>query len=219
MMPSRIISLPDHEPVTTMAWAPLGFAGSSAAPGNSKADLAELTALRQRVQQLERELQQRVAEAREAGRADGEAQGRAAASASLQPVIERSAVAVRELTEVGTKLRRDAAADLVELAVAIARRILHRECSIDVCTLEGLVQAALDRLDREEVHRVLVHPAQAAAVRKAIAAASNRAIEVVEVHNAEPGSLVFETNRGRLDASIETQLREIQRGLADRVNR
>jgi flagellar assembly protein FliH len=31
------------------------------------------------------------------------------------------------------------------------------------------------------------------------------------------GAVVFETNRGNLDASVETQLREIEQGLTDRL--
>jgi flagellar biosynthesis/type III secretory pathway protein FliH len=32
-----------------------------------------------------------------------------------------------------------------------------------------------------------------------------------------PGGLVFETSRGDLEASIDNQLREIERGLTDRL--
>ena len=35
----------------------------------------------------------------------------------------------------------------------------------------------------------------------------------------EVGSIVFETQRGDLDASVESQLNEIERGLADRLRR
>ncbi len=217
-MNSRIITQKDQQRAAAVTWAPAGL-HLPATHGATPNDTAELNALRSRVEHLERELNYRVAEARQAGRAEGEAQGRAAASAALQPVIERAANAVRDLAEVGSRLRRNAAADLVELTVAIARRVLHRECSVDTCALEGLVQAALDRLDRQEIHRVLVHPSQAPAIRQAIAAVSSRTIDVVEASSAEPGALLFETSRGKLDAGIETQLREIHRGLADRVNR
>jgi flagellar assembly protein FliH len=35
----------------------------------------------------------------------------------------------------------------------------------------------------------------------------------------EPGAVIFETQRGNLDASIESQLQEIERGLTDRLGR
>jgi flagellar assembly protein FliH len=44
-------------------------------------------------------------------------------------------------------------------------------------------------------------------------------IEVLADSRLEPGAVIFETARGNLDASIETQLQEIQRGLSDRLHR
>jgi flagellar biosynthesis/type III secretory pathway protein FliH len=35
----------------------------------------------------------------------------------------------------------------------------------------------------------------------------------------ELGTVIFETQRGNLDASVESQLQEIERGLADRLRR
>jgi flagellar biosynthesis/type III secretory pathway protein FliH len=44
-------------------------------------------------------------------------------------------------------------------------------------------------------------------------------IEVIPDPSRQPGALVFETERGNLDASIETQLLEIERGLTDRLRK
>jgi len=41
--------------------------------------------------------------------------------------------------------------------------------------------------------------------------------EVVPEPRLERGAAIFETSRGSLDASVETQLDEIQRGLIDRI--
>jgi flagellar biosynthesis/type III secretory pathway protein FliH len=42
-------------------------------------------------------------------------------------------------------------------------------------------------------------------------------IEVVADPSLEKGSVIFETGRGSLDASVDTQLVEIQRGLTDLI--
>ena len=42
-------------------------------------------------------------------------------------------------------------------------------------------------------------------------------VEVIEDPAQEPGATVFEMSRGNLDASIDTHLREIERGLVDRL--
>ena len=46
---------------------------------------------------------------------------------------------------------------------------------------------------------------------------SSRPIEVSADSNLEAGGLIFETNRGQLDASLHSQLDEIERGLIDRL--
>ena len=45
------------------------------------------------------------------------------------------------------------------------------------------------------------------------------AVEIAPDAALLPGSAIFETARGEVDASIQTQLEEIQRGLADLVRR
>jgi flagellar biosynthesis/type III secretory pathway protein FliH len=65
-----------------------------------------------------------------------------------------------------------------------------------------------------------VHPSLAASVtaclRKGLAPA---VVEVVADPSREPGTVVFETARGNLDASVESQFQEIERGLTDRLRR
>ncbi len=64
-------------------------------------------------------------------------------------------------------------------------------------------------------------PLAAAAVRGLPAAGRGRqrAWRWWRTRRREPGAVVFETERGNLDASVESQLQEIERGLADRLRR
>ena len=115
------------------------------------------------------------------------------------------------------RLRRDAEADVVRLALAIARRILRREMSVDPAAMQALAQVALQKLGRQEISRVFTHPHQAPAIKAALETAGIRA-EVIPEITRESGALVFETNHGLLDASVNAQLEEIERGLTDRLN-
>jgi flagellar assembly protein FliH len=82
------------------------------------------------------------------------------------------------------------------------------------------VKAALARLEHREVERVRLHPEDAASVKRLLEQTPGRAhVEVVADARLERGSAIFETPRGNLDASVDTQLAEIQRGLADRLYR
>ena len=151
---------------------------------------------------------------------EGEAAGRSRAAAEVQPVIERLARSIDELGAMRPRLRKEAEADIVKLALAIARRVLRREIAVDPEALTGLVMAALAKLQDQEICRVRTHPSHAGllaeCLRKAVPAST---VEVVADPAGEPGAVVFETQRGNLDASVETQLQEIERGLADRLRR
>jgi flagellar biosynthesis/type III secretory pathway protein FliH len=92
-----------------------------------------------RIAQLERQIAREAREARETGHREGEAAGRAAAAAELQPALEKLARGIQEIAGLRPQIVREAAADLVRLSVGIARRILHRELTVDPGALEGLV--------------------------------------------------------------------------------
>jgi flagellar assembly protein FliH len=168
----------------------------------------------------ERDWQEKVREARAAGLREGEAAGRARATAEMQPVIERLGRTIQDLATLRARLRRQAEADMLKLALAIARRVLRRELAIDAEALHGLVLAALEKLEAREICRVRLHPSQAAAVSAWLhQSGAASPVEVAADPACDPGAAVFETPRGDLDASIETQLQEIERGLADCLRR
>lgn len=158
-----------------------------------------------------------LGDARQAGFREGEAAGRAAAQNEIRPLVERFTRSIDELAALRPLLREQAERDLVRLAVAIARRVIRRELTIDPQAVTGLVKAALEQLSAGERIRVRVHPADEAAVRSCLAAAGREtSVEVAGDAALERGSAILETDRGNLDASAETQLAEIERGLTDR---
>lgn len=148
----------------------------------------------------------------------GEAAGRAAATGELHATAEASQSAfARALASLGTyraRLRHDAERDLVELALSIARRIVRRELTVDPQAITGLARAALDRIDARELRSIRLHPAQAQAAAAYLTRLAP-GIEIVADGALEPGAAIFETSRGVFDAGLDTQIAEIERGLAD----
>jgi flagellar assembly protein FliH len=57
-------------------------------------------------------------------------------------VIERLARSIEEVSSLPGRLRREAEADTIQLALAIARRVLRRQIAIDPEALHGLVLGA-----------------------------------------------------------------------------
>ncbi len=170
-----------------------------------------------RIADLEQQLERRARESREAGHREGEAAGRAQAAAALQPVLEKLAHSIQEIAGLRPQMMREAAADLVGLSLGIARRILHRELSVDPAALEGLVSGALQKLPGQEISRIRIHPELEPGVRQALTREGRGGLTLIADGTLERGAVLVETARGKLDASLETQLAEIGRGLADRL--
>lgn len=165
-------------------------------------------------------LESRIAEARDAGRADAERALRDGFSAQMDKINGRIARTVGELAACKPSLRREAEQDVVKLAIAIARKVLHREIAVDPEALLGLVKVALQKMEARELHRVRVHPDHVPGVQQSLESiGAPGQIEVYGDPGLEHGAAIFETVRGSLDASIETQLREIDRGFTDLVAR
>ncbi len=184
---------------------------SESAAGDSASEPVEW---KRRQAEVEQRHQGELAQARQTGIREG----RAEAAGEVKKAFEQIARAIDDLSKTKRQVRNEAEHELVKLALAIARRILHRELSTDPESIEGIVHAALQKLQHREVSRVRVYPAAADAVRSALERIGTRsAIEVSADAGLESGGIIFETSVGELDASIETQLQEIQRGFADRL--
>lgn len=174
--------------------------------------------LEARIRQLEREVEQRAQASFQQGVQQGDASARQQLAAQTEAVQQRLARAIEEVASLRQRCRHEAEQDVVQLALAIARRILHRELTIDPTALLGLVKAALDQLDAREIHKVRVHPDAVNGLRKQLESMGPYARLQVEADpGLQPGSVVLETSRGTLDASADTQFAEIERGFTDLV--
>lgn len=159
-------------------------------------------------------LAEQLSQARAAGVEEGERVARERLEAPLRRAAAEMAGAAAELARLKPAVRQEAEQDVVRLAVEIARRILQREITVDPDALLGIVKAALSKIEAREIHRIRIHPNHAAAVEAALREQSVRgALEVVPDASLGGSGIVFETARGDFDASVGTQLREIERGL------
>ena len=107
--------------------------------------------------------------------------------------------------------------EVVELALAIARKILHREVQIDPQVLAGIVRVTLEKLDAGTRVKLLVHSQEAADWRRYFAcqAEDMPAPEIREDPALAPGECRIETSLGATEIGLATQLKEIETGLLD----
>jgi len=226
-MSSRIVREGKIE-VQAVDWEPLAgtapalashgviFPQAGARPGPERNADAAQESIEAHVRELERQLESGGQEAFQRGLQQGEAEGGRRAQARLDAEIQSLAHTVREMAGLRRVIRREAEEELVRLALAIARRVLHRELTVDADALRGLVRAALERIELRETYRVRTHPDHVATLTRCLAqTGAPQKIEVIADTSLEKGAAIFETARGSLDASVETQLAEIQRGLVD----
>lgn len=218
-MSSKVLRAGEAEGAIPVVWLPAGARlapqPAVSAPQPAPDPGAELA---RRMAESEARAEKRAREARDAGYREGEAAGRQAAEQELRPVLERLGRSIEEVARLRPAMAAEAESSLLQLSVAIARRVLHREISLDPDALAGIVRAALGKAQADGACRVRAHPEQAEALRAAFAR-NSRAVTVEADPSLERGGVVVETGRGKLDASVETQLAEIERGLADCLRR
>ena len=168
----------------------------------------------------EREAARKLDQARREAYAEGLAAGRQQAEDQFRPAVQGLAETLDTLARLRENMREETIQDLVHLAVSIAARVIHREVAVDPDALAGLIQAAFSKLQSREINRVRMHPTLEALVRKLLEqAGAPKNLVLMADPNLKPAEVFFETSQGVLDASVETQLREIERGLIDKLER
>jgi flagellar assembly protein FliH len=220
-MSSRLLRSPDAVPVSGITWRQAGRPSVETARTRTPEPGGRHT---EPPGDPEPEWQARIEShleaARQQGRAEGEAAGAQRAAQLLDPVLAELRAMVGELASQRKRLRAEAEEDTVKLALAIARRVLHRELATDPEAILGLVKAAFGKMNARETHRLRVSPSDAAVIEEHRARLEfPPGLEISRDASLASGSAVFETARGELDASVDTQIGEIERGLADIVRR
>ena len=182
------------------------------------AESANVAELERQIRTLQSSHESDLSQLRKSAFDDGLRQGREDAAATIRDAAEKLAATLSELSAYRSKLRVNAEREVVKLSIAIARRILNRELATDPDALEGLVHAALAKLQNRDVWHVRV-PAGALEVTRACIerAGVTATVNVIADPSLQTGDLLIDTPAGELDASVRTQLQEIERGFAERL--
>ncbi len=131
----------------------------------------------------------------------------------LASLIETLSAARDQLESAAAKVREDAIADAVELALAIAQRVTKRQAMIDPQVLLANVRDAMKLASRSNV-RIALHPSQRQFLMQAMPLLqlehpALRNTDIVDDDSLSPGGCrVFAAN-GKIDADINAQLDRI----------
>ena len=148
------------------------------------------------------------------GFAQGERAGAEAASQRGEAMLRRLTQTIEELTTLRAQMIHQTERQMVQLALAVARRIVHREVSIDQDLLIAMARVALDRLGESAKVIVRLHPEEFEATAGARAAQwTTSAVEVVADARVGRGGCRVESEFGMMDAGVEAQIQEVARAL------
>jgi flagellar assembly protein FliH len=162
-------------------------------------------------------VEQREKEAFERGLGEGESRARptydkqlAAANAAISAALENFKA---ERASYFARIE----PEVVQLALAIARKILHREAQMDPLLLTGMVHVALEKADNATRVRLRANPLDIHFWNEHFAQAgtAKSAPELIGDPALQPGECALETEIGSTQISLETQLKEIEQGFFD----
>lgn len=156
--------------------------------------------------------------AKKSGFDQGVADGRAAAQAEMDEMLET----MRGLIEMARierhKIIESAEPEIVRLSVSVAERILNGHVALAPDTVLDMVRSAITRLVNRETVTVRVNPADIETMRghreRLMAMNDIDNVRLIEDQRVDRGGVIIETDAGSIDAKISTQLREARRLLA-----
>lgn len=147
------------------------------------------------------------------GYAQGERAGIDVAARQLHGVHERLGHTIERLSGLREELTHRTERDVVELALAIATRILHREVSLDRELLLVMARLALDRMGDVTTATIRLHPDDEAAARSGRDTWAGRGITIVADATVQAGGCAVQTERGQIEVGVDAQIRELATAL------
>jgi flagellar assembly protein FliH len=142
------------------------------------------------------------------------AQARQEAEREIQRARSELARAIEDFGQQRERYFGQCEAEVVDLALAIGRHIIHRETQIDPRLLAGLVNYELEQIEAATTVRLIVSPDSLGHWNEA-AAGMPHAVEVSSDKALAPGAVRIETALGSTSVSFERELKEIESGFMD----
>lgn len=168
----------------------------------------------------EADLKAQVAAAYEEGFAAGHAEAQAEAQQKIAEVRKPIAENLAGFGQEREHYFRAMETEVVDLALSIARKILHREAQVDRVVLGGVVRVALEKISGATNVRLCIHPSNVGAWKEYIERQPQLATvpEIVEDPSLRPDQLVLRTSHGSTSIGVDSQFAEIERGFTDLMN-
>jgi flagellar assembly protein FliH len=148
------------------------------------------------------------------GFAEGERAAAAAAQEQNAALARQLTSSLEDLTRVRAEMIRHTEKQMVQLALAVARRVVHREVSLDPSLLLAMMRAALDRLSEAARVTVRLNPADHQSAAAALAGGQGHDHVTLTADPRVPrGGCRVESDFGDIDAGVDGQIEQVARAL------
>jgi flagellar assembly protein FliH len=146
---------------------------------------------------------------------DGEHTGFELGTQKIEPLINSIKETLIQLNSIREETYRQIEKEVVELALAIAQKIICREISTDPETVVYVARQALAKVDGPGGIKIKLNPSDLQFINETKYQLSNLTADVHHVafeadESIQSGGCVIETELGEIDARIEQQLQAIE---------
>ena len=153
-------------------------------------------------------------EAYESGVEAGRVKGRAEVQGPAEAEMARALSLVSQVDQLRVQSAKQAEADIVELALAMARKVIHREASLDPEIVVTQVREIISSIAEKGLIRVLVHPSEVGhlqSFRDSFPGADGKPAQLsIEADDTiQVGGCIIESSQYFINATTETQLEAI----------
>lgn len=163
-------------------------------------------------------------EGHRAGFAEGLVQGRQAAEREMRQVRDEAVQNANHLVRLAESQQlaylEEAQSQVVELTLAVVRKVLAREQEENPFVVLPIVTAAVEKIkDQENIH-IRVNPEEYETVLLArrdlqLLIGREEGLRITADHTVAVGGCLVETSAGTVDARLETQLEMVRRALKE----
>ncbi len=159
-------------------------------------------------------------EAYERGFGEGEKAGRETGEKMAEAILKQYSGRLEELAQLRKSILSGSEHEVVRLALEIGKKVVKREITIDDELILAMVKVALNRLSEQTAVTIRLNPKDYRVVMERqssnpVLGSGNEAIKLIEDPVISRGGALIETESGIIDARIEEQFREIERGFFD----
>jgi len=180
--------------------------------------LKEIEERERYIKQITDKTQSLEKEAYEKGFAQGEKAGMELGEKRFDSVVKSFTKALEEIREIKKELYQKSEQEMVELVLAIARKVIQKEISTDKKIILRMINSALKYTASKQEIRVRLNPSdlEFASQHKEEIADGMEGMKNLIFEGDERvsrGSAVIESNRGIIDCGIEKHLQELENAL------